>query len=578
MSFSLGSVIAHIKADVSGFEQGIKTAQGKLDGFKGGIQKLDDSLSAIRTTATIVGGVAIAALGRFMGQASEEANQFQKAMITLEIVSAKFGVSADDAKNSANQLGRELRIGTGAAAESLQNLLKSGLGLDQAKELLKRFTNEAITGKSPTLSLSQAVQNLSFAYATNNSALGNMSGVSENFQDIIERGRQALIKEGVAVNTITDDMAKYKGMMELTNLTLGSSEKFTGTLIDKQAILAQKMLDLKIAVGEKLNPVLAEFYDKLIGFVQTNGDTIVAMFQKFLDVLVQFGSWVEANQELVIGFLKGLAVAFTALAIISFIVGAINLLFNPLSWLVILITALFVAWETNFLGIRDITKTVVDAIVWFFNEYLKPVFQGFSDWFTERWEYIKQMLSAAWENIKAVFQLALAFLLSIIAFFIAMFTGQWQLAWDLIKKAASMGWDALKKIFTSIVDFIIGWGGTVVGNLVKPFEDAWNRIKEFVNKIKDALDFTKRHSPSVVDIVKQGVDKVNRAMSGLEFSTTLAPNVAGLAVSNGGQNMQINDIHISLPGAIISDMATADRFAERMGNQIIKKLQSNVRF
>ena len=40
---------------------------------------------------------------------------------------------------------------------------------------MRRFTNEAITGKSSNISLgADAVKNLSFAYATGNSALGNM--------------------------------------------------------------------------------------------------------------------------------------------------------------------------------------------------------------------------------------------------------------------------------------------------------------------------------------------------------------------------------------------------------------------
>lgn len=242
--------------------KGVDDATKKLDGFGGTLQKI----------GTIAAGIGIANLGQqfldfgrqFLADASQEANNFTKAMTTLDIIAGRFGESGKKAQTSAQELGSSLRIGVGPAAEGLQNLLKSGLSLDNASELMKRFTNEAITGKSPTISLGQAVQNLSFAYATNNSALGNLSGVSENFSDITEKGRAALEKEGVAAGTITDDMAKFKGMMDLTNLTMGSAERFTGTLIDKQAQLDQKITTLKVSIGEGLNKVLAQMLGAIL--------------------------------------------------------------------------------------------------------------------------------------------------------------------------------------------------------------------------------------------------------------------------------------------------------------------------
>lgn len=605
MAFDLGSVIAHVKADITDFQNGINKAKGITDGFKSNLNKLDDALSGIRTTATIVGGIAIGGLSVFLKDASQEAANFEKAMVTLDIISGRFGVSADKAKISAKQLGSELRIGTGAAAESLQNLLKSGLSLEQSSELLKRFTNEAITGKSPTISLSQAVQNLSFAYATNNSALGNLSGINENFMDITERGRKALEKEGKSAKDITEEMAKFRGMMDLTNLTLGSSERFVGSYIDKQAILGQKILELKINLGQKLNPILAQLTGIFSDFVTNYGDKIVVIFQEFIDVVVQLATWIGENKDLVLGFLGGLAIAFTALTIVSYVSAALVALTNPITWVIIAITALFTAWQTNFLGIRDITGTAINGIKWLFENVLMPVFQffytwfsevlapaivavwqgfimplfqAFVDWFKERWDHIKNILEGAWNIISGLFQYNFIVITGIFSALVQFLTGHWDTAWETVKYTFRGAWEALKKIFGGIIEFIGGWGGLLVHELVKPFEDAWNRIRDFVDKIKNALDFTKRHSPSVVDIVRHGVGEVNRAMEGLQFSTTLAPKVAGLAVSNGGQSTMINDVNIDLSGAMIADEYSAGRIAENIGDAIIKKLQLNVRF
>lgn len=312
--------------------KGVDDASKKLDGFGGTLQKI----------GTIAAGIGLANLGaqfldfgkKFLADASAEANNFSKAMTTLDIIAGRFGESGDKAQKTAQKLGTELRIGTGPAAEGLQNLLKSGLSLDNAAELMKRFTNEAITGKSPTISLGQAVQNLTFAYTTNNSALGNLSGVSENFSDITDKGRAALEKEGIASNKITDDMAKFKGMMDLTNLTMGSAERFTGTLIDKQAQLDQKVVALKVSIGEGLNKVLAG----LLGAILDSG---------LLDQLTGLGTKLQNIGTVIQPVTKFIDDHRQGLEAVSFIIGTALLPYMlKLGAQLVVNTALWVAHNT----------------------------------------------------------------------------------------------------------------------------------------------------------------------------------------------------------------------------------------
>lgn len=219
----------------------------------------------------VVGSIetAITSAKNYADAAVDSFNRTQKALTTLDIIAERFGTNGEKAQRAAQALAKELRIGIGATSESLQNLLATGLNLDQATDLLKRFTNEAMTGKSETITLSQAVQNLSFAYKTSNSALGNLSGVNENFNDIIEKGRKLLVKEGKSLNEITDEQAKYRGMIELTNLTLGSSERFRGTLIDSLAEQQFLTEQLSNTIGEKLEPAYRFVTNVQNQFLQT---------------------------------------------------------------------------------------------------------------------------------------------------------------------------------------------------------------------------------------------------------------------------------------------------------------------
>jgi phage-related protein len=303
-----------------GVANGITSQSGKI---KGSFQSIVE-IAAGNALANAFGS-SLQGVKDFVSGSLSQFNEYKKAITTLEIVSPKFGLSAEKAKSAANDLAKELKLGVGTTAESLQNLFKSGLNIDQASDLLKRFNNEAITGKSSSISLDDAVRNLSFAYNTQNSALGNMSGVSENFSDIQERGLKILQSRGELLGLSVGELdeaqkkeAQYAGIIDLTNLTLGSSAKFQGSFIDNQAKLDKELGDTQIAIGEKIDPA----FNSLV-LAATPAVTIVKDFVKSFKI---------ESLEPFTPFLYGLAGAITialtpaliagGAALISFAIGA----------------------------------------------------------------------------------------------------------------------------------------------------------------------------------------------------------------------------------------------------------------
>ena len=181
--------------------------------------------------------------------------------------------------------------------------------------------------------------------------------------------------------------------------------------------------------------------------------------------------------------------------------------------------------------------------------------------------------------ITGIVQLAWSIVYGVIKVGLALLTGDWDKAWKAILQMVDGAWTGIKNIFNGILEFISGWGGQLIDRLSVPFREALRRAQDAVNKIKNLLDFTKRNSPSVVDIVNRGVDLVNKELDGLEWSTTVTPHAAVAVATNGvaGGSM-FNQVTVNLDGAMISDEAGATRLAEIVGDNIIRKLQYNVRF
>lgn len=628
-STEVGSIHYDLDIDRKNFDTSVKKISASLSTLGGAFGKLGGAVAeASRQAATIVGvglTASVAGLTAVLSSSSQEAKEFEKAMISLDIIAERFNQSGEKAQQTAKDLGRELRIGTGAAADSLQNLIKTGLTLDQSADLLKRFTNEAITGKSASISLSQAVQNLSFAYATGNSALGNLSGVSENFSDITDRGAELLKKEGVAVEKITDDMAKYRGMIELTNMTKGASERFTGTLIDTEAQLNGRLTELKVTIGQQLNPIINQFYQYLLSLLPSTealaekikwmsqavvgffsifktddildfsyameklgaSDETINRFWEFSQILKQFGEWVIANKEIVLDFFKGMVIAFGALAAI----GIVASIANPLVLITTTLGLLVAAWENNLGGIQK-TIEVFNFLKDIFERFILPdlkelwkviqtqLIPAFKSWWTAI-----QPLMPALQALAALFGVGLVlmikqtiqFLTAFITILSAVVTA---VSTVVTKVHGHFKWlyDTLvgNSIIPDLVNGIISWFKRIpsmissalsglYNSIVSPFKSAFNEISKKADETWQKLQKINpfhRNSPSLVDNVKKGMGIIEKEVNALNFNV---PSIKGAFNSEDVKEAQTTQqtVHINIEK--VNDMQDVQMMGRELG-------------
>lgn len=276
---------------------------------------------------------------------------------------------------------------------------------------------------------------------------------------------------------------------------------------------------------------------------------------------------------------EGFVIALASLVvIIPVVIAAMNPIFLTVVAIEGAITLLYMAWNTNFLGIRDVTTAIIRGIVDFWNTYLFPALQVVEQQWAESWNRTKNLFAGVWYVIQGIVEVAVALIRGIIEVFLSAISGNTDATWKALTDLWNLGWQGVFHIIEGAIIILTNLGAQIFDSLMRPFNDAWNAIQSVMNKIKSALDFTQRHSPSVIDIIENGVQLANDALSKLAFNNQFDLNPSQAFSSAVDGRIMNNQIQISLDGAIIADSQSAQSMAEKIGDSLINKLKLNVRF
>lgn len=518
MAFELGSIVAKIDADITGFKNGLNKAKDETVGMSQTVSKLGDTIK----TALIIGGTAAAGGLVLLGKSAlEAAANFEQTQISFEVMLG----SAEKATKLLTDLqafAKKTPFNLTDLQDATKRLLAYGVEGDKVIEtmsMLGNITSAVGRDKMPQLIL---------AYGQV-SAAGRLMGTE--LRQFTETGVpmiQLLADHfGVATSEIQGMVQEGKvGFADVQTalMSLGGEGGKWGDMMDKQS--------------KTLSGSLSNLQDSWTQLLVVLGTIFIPIATQVVQSLTAF---LTPIMEVMNGT-KSLGEAF-------------GLSSEQ--------TALFSAILAEFMSF--LTETFVPAV------------QAVVGYLSAFWNAHKTEFMNAWSIIWGIIQVIWALIYGLIKTGLELLAGDWSGAWNAIKQTVSMAWGGIQSILNGALGFIGGWGNSVFNSLVAPFRNAWSTIEGLMNKIKDALDFTKRHSPSVLDIVESGVSKVNRALEGLRTDIILTPETAAMTVSNGGQSSKMLAVNIDLAGAFISDTYGAQRMAEIMGDQIIKKVQNQLR-
>lgn len=186
---------------------------------------------------------------QFFKSSVDEAAKFEKAMIGVTSVARNLGENTGGLKNVILDLTKDGLVPVTDAAETLKNLMASGLSMPQAINLFNSLKDAAAFNRQGQLSMGEAIVGASQGIKNQNSIMIDNAGITKNLS-IIWKDYAASI--GKSVGSLTDAekaQAAYVGITKEALIFQGDAEKLTKTYSGSIDGLDASYTKLKISIG-----------------------------------------------------------------------------------------------------------------------------------------------------------------------------------------------------------------------------------------------------------------------------------------------------------------------------------------
>ena len=330
--------------------------KGALDSAGGNVTGFSQKIGKIGKIATVAGVAVVAAFGKIVTGTAKVGDMFDK-------MSLRTGVAVEDL--SALAYAADIS-GTDIATleKGLKGLTKvlddASMGIGEGMEAFELLNIEVTDTEG---NLRSTVDVLKEA-ATKIAAIENPTKQAALAMDLFgaRAGPQLLPLLKAGGDGIEELMEKAKELgITMSTEAATSAAEFTDRVTDLKGSLA----GAGRTIGEVLIPA------------------IIPLIEKVTAVVGKVSEWAKANPELVATITKVAGVIAVAAAVggpilmavsaFTKVAGAIKLIgtltTGPIGLVILAVTGLALAWKTNFMGIQDKTKAVV--------EYVKNLFSGF---------------------------------------------------------------------------------------------------------------------------------------------------------------------------------------------------------
>lgn len=245
-----GEVVISTALDNSGISKGVKAIKGQLGGLK-------SVLAGVGTA--IATAFSIRAIVRFGAEASKAARDLSDAMTGLQSVLESQGRNFSTAQAFIEEYTQDGLIPATNAVAAYKNLAMRGYDDSQIRKVMVALKDAAAYGRQASYTMGEAVQSASEGLKNENSILVDNAGVTKNVAKMWEEYAASI---GTTAGNLTQAQkiqAEVNGILEESRFQTGDAAKVAGTLSGQLQQLSFNLNNLKVAVGNVINPFVKAF-------------------------------------------------------------------------------------------------------------------------------------------------------------------------------------------------------------------------------------------------------------------------------------------------------------------------------
>lgn len=242
-----GKVVISTALDNSGLSKGINNVSGSLGGLKNVLGKLSGIIGSVFAVGKII---------QFGKASSQAARDLSDALVGLKSVVDGNGRSFSDAQDFIDEFTADGLVPATNAVAAYKNLLQRGYDDSQIKSVMNALKDASAYGRQSSYTMGEAVQSATEGLKNENSVLVDNAGVTKNVAKMWEDYAKSI---GTTANKLTQQQkiqAEVTGILAESKYQTGDAAKVAGTLSGQLQQLSFNFNNLKVAIGNAINPIL----------------------------------------------------------------------------------------------------------------------------------------------------------------------------------------------------------------------------------------------------------------------------------------------------------------------------------
>jgi len=259
------------------------------------------------------------------------------------------------------------------------------------------------------------------------------------------------------------------------NTIAGALSTFVGALRAGQSPLDA----LRAALATFLPPELLAQFDSLRAGVESVIDAVRPYAE-------QVAAWVGENVKLQdVLIVLGVAIATVVVPALASVVSAAAPVVGVFLLAVAIVAALREAWENNFLGIRDITASVI--------EFVRGLIAGTTAFIRDLWQQhgdeVMAIVQLLWDHIQTIIGVATDIIKSVVAAFQSALSGDWYAFGENLRAAWDRIWSGIVEILSSWTNVLRETVGKLVNSIVEWFRNVdWGQVgRDIISGIANGI-------------------------------------------------------------------------------------------